>query len=345
MKPNVALKIKEEVKKQWNARFLTVANYPQWVANIVPVPEKDGKVRMCVNYRDMNRASPKENFPFPHIDVLIDNIAQHTFFSFIDSFSRCNQILMALEDKEKTTFITLWGTFCYKVMSFGLKNVGATYQRAMVALFHDMMHKEIKVYVDDMIAKSKTPEQHIKDLRKLFIRLRKYKLRLSLAKCTFGKLEWDSECQEAFEKIKRYLENPLVLVPVVPRKPLILYLTDNKTPQEEKNKPFITSAKNSQIVKRVYAAKRLRQYMLSHTTWLIAKTNPIKYIFEKPALTGWIAQWQMALSEYDIIYVNQKSIKGSALAEHLAYHPLVDSQPLLHEFPDEHIMTTTSTGL
>ncbi|RDY08674.1 Retrovirus-related Pol polyprotein, partial [Mucuna pruriens] len=90
---------------------------------------------------------------------------------------------MSLGDREKTTFITLWGTFCYKVMSFGLKNAGATYQRAMVALFHDMMHKEI---VDDMIAKSKTPEQHIEDLQKLFIRFRKYKLRLNPAKCTFS---------------------------------------------------------------------------------------------------------------------------------------------------------------
>ncbi|RDY12558.1 hypothetical protein CR513_02626, partial [Mucuna pruriens] len=183
MKPDVALKIKEEVEKQWNAGFLAVANYPQWVANIVPVPKKDGKVRMCVDYRDLNRASPKDNFPLPHIDVLVDNTTRHAFFSFIDGY---NQILMVEEDREKTTFITFWGTFCYKVMPFGLKNAGATYQRAMVTLFHDMMYKEIEVYVDDMIAKSTSPEQHLKDLRKLFARLRKYRLRLNPAKCTFG---------------------------------------------------------------------------------------------------------------------------------------------------------------
>ncbi|RDX90186.1 hypothetical protein CR513_27978, partial [Mucuna pruriens] len=68
MKPEVALKIKDEVEKQWNAGFLAVAHYPKWVANIVPVPKKDGKVRMCVDYRDLNRASPKDNFPLPHID-------------------------------------------------------------------------------------------------------------------------------------------------------------------------------------------------------------------------------------------------------------------------------------
>ncbi|PKI72255.1 hypothetical protein CRG98_007329, partial [Punica granatum] len=104
----------------------------------------------------------------------------------MDGFSGYNQIQMAEEDKIKTTFITMWGTFCYKVMPFGLKNAGATYQRAMVTLFHDMMHKEIEVYVDDMIAKSKEGEYHLVNLKRLFDRLRKYKLRLNPAKCTFG---------------------------------------------------------------------------------------------------------------------------------------------------------------
>ena len=104
----------------------------------------------------------------------------------MDGFSGYNQIKMAPEDMEKMTFVTLWGTFCYKVMSFGLKNAGETYQRAMVALFHDMAHKENKVYVDDMIAKSKTEGEHLVNLRKLFERLRKYRQRLNPAKCTFG---------------------------------------------------------------------------------------------------------------------------------------------------------------
>ena len=104
----------------------------------------------------------------------------------MDSFFGYNQIRMAPEDREKTTFVTMWGTFCYKVMPFGLKNAGATYQRAMVTLFHDMMHKEIEVYVDDLIAKSRKDESHIENLRKLFERLRKFQLKLNLAKCTFG---------------------------------------------------------------------------------------------------------------------------------------------------------------
>ena len=186
VKPEMLLKIKEEVKKQLDARFLEVSKYPQWVANIVPVPKKDGKVWMCVDYRDLSIASPKDNFPLPHIDTLVDNTAKHLLFSFMDSFLGYNQIRMAPEDIEKTTFLTMWGTFCYKVMPFGLKNVGATYQRAMVTLFHDMMHKKIEVYVDNMIAKSQGEDKHVINLKKLFERLRKFQLKLNLAKCTFG---------------------------------------------------------------------------------------------------------------------------------------------------------------
>ena len=83
----MSLEIKEEVKKQFNASFLVVARYPEWVANIVLVPKKDGKVRMCVDYRDPNRASLKDNFPLPHIDVLVDNTTNFALFSFVDGFS------------------------------------------------------------------------------------------------------------------------------------------------------------------------------------------------------------------------------------------------------------------
>lgn len=109
----------------------------------MPVPKKDEKMRMCVDYRDLNRASPKDDFPFSHIDVLEDNTTRFSIFSFMDGFSGYNQIKVAPNNVDKTTFITPWGTFCYKVMPFGLKNVGATYQRVMVTLFHDMIHKEI----------------------------------------------------------------------------------------------------------------------------------------------------------------------------------------------------------
>ena len=216
MKPEMSLKIKEEVKKQFDASFLAVAWYPEWVANIVSVPKRDGKAQIYVDYQDLNRPSPKDNFPLLHIDILVDNTTNFALFYFMDGFSGYNQIKMAPEDTEKMTFVTLWGTFCYKVMSFGLKNTEATYQRTMVVLFHDMVHKEIEVYVDDMIAKSKTEEEHLVNLRKLFKRLYKYRLRLNPTKCTFGvkseKLLGFIASQKGIEvdpnKVKAILEMP-----------------------------------------------------------------------------------------------------------------------------------------
>ncbi|RVW21342.1 Transposon Ty3-I Gag-Pol polyprotein [Vitis vinifera] len=179
-------RVKEEIQKQLSVGFVSVVEYPEWLANVVPVPRKDGKVRVCVDFRDLNKASPKDDFPLPHIDLLVDSTAGHSMLSFMDGFSGYNQILMALEDMEKTAFITEWGTYCYRVMPFGLKNAGATYQRAATVLFHDMMHKDVEVYVDDMIVKSRGRADHLAALERFFERIRKFRLRLNPKKCTFG---------------------------------------------------------------------------------------------------------------------------------------------------------------
>ena len=130
-----------------------MVEYSEWLANVIPIPKKDDKVRVCVDFRDLNKASPKDDFPLPYIDMLVDTTAGHSMLSFMDGFFRYSQILMAPEDM-KTSFITKWGTYYYRVMPFGLKNAVATYQIATTTLFHDMMHRDVKVYVDDMIVKS-----------------------------------------------------------------------------------------------------------------------------------------------------------------------------------------------
>ena len=152
----------------------------------MPVPKKDGKVRMCMDFRDLNKACPKDDFPLPHINILVDNMAGSALMSFMDGFSGYNQIKMAHKDMTKTTFTTEWGIYCYMVMPFGLKNARVTYQRMATTLLHDMTHNEIEVYVDDMIMKSKDRKGHIINLRKFFERIKKYRLRLNPQKCTFG---------------------------------------------------------------------------------------------------------------------------------------------------------------
>ena len=129
---------------------------------------------MCVDFRYLNKAYPKDDFPLPHIDVIVDSATSSAMYSFMDGFSRYNKIMMAVMDKIKTVFITEWGTYCYKVIPFGLKNAGATNQRAATALFHDMMHKKVEVYVDDMMVKSKMREGYFEALDKFLTRLEKY---------------------------------------------------------------------------------------------------------------------------------------------------------------------------
>ena len=99
----------------------------QWLENIVLILKKDERVRMCVDYRDLNKACPKDDFPLPHIDMLIDSSASSIMYSFMDGFLGYNQIMMAVIDKLKTSFTTEWGIYYYLVMPFELKNVGATY--------------------------------------------------------------------------------------------------------------------------------------------------------------------------------------------------------------------------
>ncbi|KAL5546225.1 hypothetical protein UlMin_005912 [Ulmus minor] len=131
---------------------------------------KNGTIRCCIDYRDLNKACPKDEFPLPNIDMMVDATAGHEMFSFMDGFSGYNQIRMAPEDAEKTAFRTPFGNFHYVVMPFGLKNAGATYQRTMTAIFHDMIHDIVEDYVDDLVVKSRYANDHVAHLKKVFDR-------------------------------------------------------------------------------------------------------------------------------------------------------------------------------
>ncbi|XP_017984333.1 PREDICTED: uncharacterized protein LOC108663626 [Theobroma cacao] len=259
----------------------------------------------------------------------------------------------------------------------------------MVALFHDMMHKEIEVYVDDMIAKSHTERDHTVNLKKLFKRLRKFQLKLNAAKCTFGvtsgkllgfivsekgievdpdkiraiqelpppktqeevrgflgrlnyiarfisqltckcdpifKLlqkrdpgEWNEECQIAFDKIKEYLTNSPVLVPPMVGKPIILYLTVNKNSMGYVLGQHDETGKKEQAI--YYLSKKFIEYESKYS-----------------ALEKMCSRWQVLLSEYNIVYVSQKSIKGSVIVDFLADRANEDYESINFDFSNEDLM-------
>ncbi|XP_019237255.1 PREDICTED: uncharacterized protein LOC109217453 [Nicotiana attenuata] len=178
--------VSEEVDKLLTNDSIRESKYPQWVANMVMIKKKNGKWRMCVDFTDLNKACPKDSFLLPYIDQLIDATAGHELLSFLDAYSGYNQILMAEEDQEKMTFITHQGTYCYKVMSFGLKNAGATYQRLVTEMFKEQLGKTTEVYIDDMLVKSAKKEDYISHLKEAFEILRRYGMKLNPEKCAFG---------------------------------------------------------------------------------------------------------------------------------------------------------------
>ena len=120
--------IVKEVQKLLAAGFIKPIQHPRWLSNMVSVKKKNGQIRCCVDFRNLNKAHLKDEFPLPNMDLLIDSAVGSAMFSFMDGFSGYNQIRMALKDVEKTAFKTPMGNFYYTIMPFGLKNVGATYQ-------------------------------------------------------------------------------------------------------------------------------------------------------------------------------------------------------------------------
>ncbi|XP_058183967.1 uncharacterized protein LOC131301614 [Rhododendron vialii] len=176
----------KEVDKLIQAESIREVLYPDWLANVVMVKKSNGKWRMCVDFTDLNKACPKDSFPLPRIDSLVDSTAGHELFSFIDAFSGYNQIQMHEGDQEKTSFITDRGLYCYKVLPFGLKNAGATYQGLVNRMFKQQIGRNVEVYVDDMLVKSAKAHNHVDDLEETFQVLRKYRMKLNSTKCAFG---------------------------------------------------------------------------------------------------------------------------------------------------------------
>jgi hypothetical protein len=147
-------KITEEVEKLLKARFIRTCRYAEWISNIVPVEKKNmRKIRVCVDFRNLNRATPKGEYPMPIADNLINQASGNKVISFFDGNAGYNQIFLAKGDIYKTVFRCLGfvGLFELVVMTFGLKNVRATYQRAMNLIFHELLGIIIEVYIDDLV--------------------------------------------------------------------------------------------------------------------------------------------------------------------------------------------------
>ncbi|KAI3797126.1 hypothetical protein L1987_32378 [Smallanthus sonchifolius] len=175
-----------EVEKLLYAGIVREVKYQTWVANPVMVKKGDGTWRMCIDFKDLNAACPKDCYPLTEIDSKVDALAGFPLKCFLDAYKGYWQVQMAKEDEDKTAFYTSAGIFCFTKMPFGLKNAGATYQRLMDAAFNEQIGRNLEVYVDDLVVKSKNEEGLLRDIGETFKTLRNVNMKLNPKKCSFG---------------------------------------------------------------------------------------------------------------------------------------------------------------
>ncbi|XP_038875075.1 uncharacterized protein LOC120067603 [Benincasa hispida] len=253
---------------------------------------------------------------------------------------------MALANEEMTAFRTPKGIYCYKVMPFGLKNVGATYQRAMQKVFDNMLHKHVECYVDDLVVKTKRRQNHLKDLRTVFDHLRKYQLKMNPLKCAFGTSCLRSPSSgQAIDTIhcsaREITRGALLAQERVKGKEHTLYYLSRTLNGAEINYSPIKKT----CLALFFAIDKLRHYIQAFTVHLIAKAGPIKYVLSRPIILGRLAKWAIMLQQYDIVYVPQRAVKGQVLVDFLAEHPVPSDWELSEDLPNDEVLFTETSGL
>nr|GEU48266.1 reverse transcriptase domain-containing protein [Tanacetum cinerariifolium] len=277
-----------------------------------------------IDFKDLNKACPKDGYSLPEIDWKVESLCRFPFKCFLDAYKGYHQIQMAKEDEEKTAFITSQGILCYIKMPFGVRNARATYQRLVDKAFHKQIGRNLKVYVDDIVIKSRTEDETVRDKEETFKTLREINMKLNPKKCTFGVEEamfmgrtkvkrkarkpeqksdfhWTAKAEEAFKQMKQLIaELPMLTVPVE-REELIVYLASTK-----------------------------------------------EMVLSRPEVAGRLYKWSIELGEYAIHYRPRVSVKGQILTDFIVERPKEDSPDTLmemeEEFPEAWILFTDGSS-
>jgi hypothetical protein len=178
--------VEAEVQKLLDTRIIKEVQYPMWVENLVMVPKKNGKMRMCIDFTELNKACPKDPYPLLRIDIVIDKVVGCEMLSLLYYFSGYHQLWMRREDEVKTGFTTPFGVFCFIRMLEGLRNAGSTFNRMLKIILDTQLGRNASAYVDDIIIMSEKETNHITDLTETFDNMRRNGLKLNPEKCIFG---------------------------------------------------------------------------------------------------------------------------------------------------------------
>ncbi|GKB99050.1 reverse transcriptase domain-containing protein [Tanacetum coccineum] len=229
--------IQEEVEKLVDVSIMKEVHYHSWLSNPVMVKKHDDSWRMCVDFKDLNKACPKDGYPLSEIDWKVESLGEYPFMCFLDAYKGYHQMKIAKEDEEKTTFITSQGVFCYSKMNFGLKNARATYQRLVDKAFQKQIGRNLEVYVDDLVIKSRTKHEIIRDMEETLKTLMEINMKLNPKKYTFRIEEgtflgykvntegiMTAKAKVAFKEMKKLIAELPTLTAPMEREELIVYL-------------------------------------------------------------------------------------------------------------------------
>nr|ABA96443.2 retrotransposon protein, putative, Ty3-gypsy subclass [Oryza sativa Japonica Group] len=326
---------KAEVQKLLKAGVIQEIDHPEWLANPVLVRKSNGKWRMCVDFTDLNKVCPKDDFPLPRIDQLVDSTAGCELMSFLDAYSSYHQIHMNPADIPKTAFITSFGTFCHLRMPFGLRNAGATFAKMVY-----------KAYLDDIVVKSRKTLDHASDLQETFNNLRVAGMKLNPEKCVFGVragkllgfLVSERGIEANPEKIDaiRQMKPPSSVREVQKLAGRIAAISRFLSKAAERGLPFFKTlrgaGKFSWTPECQVAFDELKQYLQNPPT-LVSPTpgsemllylaaSPVAYplgeVLWGKEITGRLSKWAAELSPFDLHFVTRTAIKSQVLADFVA---------------------------
>ncbi|CAM8880335.1 unnamed protein product [Rhodiola kirilowii] len=352
--------VQKEIQKLLDADVIYPISDSQWVSPVHVVPKKIGITvekndegemvttrvkngwRMCIDYRKLNAVTHKDHFPLPFIDQMLDRFAGKPYFCFLDGFSGYNQIPIAPDNQEKTTFTCPFGTFAFRRMSFGLCNAPDTFQRVVTSIFSDMIGTFIEVFMDDFTVYGNTFDACLDNLSHIVshegIEVDKAKIDLIVTlpypstvcdiKSFLGHAD---SCREAFDELKQALTStPIIRAPEwdqpfkimcdasdyavgavlsqkVDKKSVVIYYASRTLDAAQRN--YSTTEK--ELLAVVFALEKFRSYLLGTKVVVFSDHTSIRYLMTKKEAKPRLIRWILLLQEFDLEIKDKKGIENT----------------------------------
>nr|GEZ21486.1 reverse transcriptase domain-containing protein [Tanacetum cinerariifolium] len=393
--------IKQEVIKLLEAGLIYPISDSPWVSPVHCVPKKGGFTvvenedneliptrlvmgwRVCIDYRKLNEVTQKDHFPLPFMDHMLERLAGNQYYCFLDGFSGYFQIPINPKDQEKTTFTCPYGTFAYRRMPFGLCNAPGMFQRCMMAIFHDMIEKTMKVFMDDFSVFGNSFQSCLSHLERMLKRCEDTNLCLNWEKSHFmvkeGIVLGHKISKQGIEVNKAKVDVITKLPHPTTVKAPILIAPDWDMPFElmcdasdfpigavlaqRQDKHFrtihyasktMTEAKSNytttekEMLAVVYAFEKFRSYLILNKSIVYTDHSALKYLFAKKDSKARLLQWVLLFQEFTFKVIDTKGAKN-LVADHLSrlenpYQNVLDPKEINESFPLETLNLVSTRG-